>query len=106
MAAKPKPRAGRAGRFVAPRGSPAPATAPGAGPVAGLSEQDAAEMDVEYEHALWACAQGLRPAEVVHSVHPSWPPWRDPNWHDAVAVLRWARRTILAPGSHRQGPPR
>ncbi len=72
------------------------ASGPLTGPITGPSDLDRAEMDVEYEHALWACEAGLRPLDVVRSIGCAWPSWREPSWHDAVATLRWARRTILA----------
>ncbi len=65
------------------KGTPSVGAAPGS------------DMDVEYEHALWACAAGLRPFEVITSVGAAWLSWREPGWHDAVTTLRWARRTIL-----------
>ncbi len=105
MATKSKPGTGNSPSGLASIGvitdaagvaASGPLTGPITGPITGPSDLDRAEMDVEYEHALWACEAGLRPLDVVRSIGSAWPSWREPSWHDAVATLRWARRTILA----------
>ena len=48
-------------------------------------------FDIENEHALWACSAGLTPRQVIDSVGLGWPKWKNPDWHDAVAALHWAR---------------
>ena len=97
MATKSKPGAGNAPSSLASIGVMTDAAGVAASaPLTGPSDLDRAEMDVEYEHALWACEAGLRPLDVVRSIGCAWPSWREPSWHDAVATLRWARRTILA----------
>ena len=55
-------------------------------------------FDIENEHALWACSAGFTPRQVIGSVGLAWPKWRNPDWHDAVAALHWARVKVgLAP---------
>jgi hypothetical protein len=48
-------------------------------------------FDVENEHALWACSAGFTPRQVIAAVGLRWPKWQNPDWHDAVAALHWAR---------------
>lgn len=71
-----------------------------------IPPDDVAER-VAAEHVVWAATQGLRPADILASVGAAPPPWRDPDWHDAVAVLADLWRVLAAedaaPGSAAPG---
>lgn len=64
-------------------------------PPAPIPLADQAER-VAAEHVVWAATQGLRPADILAGVGAAPPPWRAPDWHDAVAVLADLWRGLTA----------